>query len=148
MSHFVALLITFRIIFCPLFCGVQGDGAQVQAALEQTASDERQEGVNHRSTHSCCSHCTSEPEPTRDVPHQDAPSHSCPDCNCFCNPSVIAGVKVDVDHDLYAWESSLPLSDRLLASDVPNRIDLNAYTRPPGILSGRFMRVVLASLLI
>ncbi|EAQ82164.1 hypothetical protein DSM3645_00580 [Blastopirellula marina DSM 3645] len=148
MSHFVALLITFRIIFCPLFCGVQGDGAQVQTTIEQAASDERQEAIDRRATHSCCNHCASESEPARDVPHHESPAHSCPDCDCFCNPSVIVGVKVDVDQDSYAWETSLPLSDRLLSAEIPHRIDQNAYTRPPGIISGCSMRVVLASLLI
>lgn len=141
MIHFVTLLITLRVMFCPLFCGLQ----QWSGPTDVTQTVERSE------KHACCHHCASEADPAPQNPaSQDhGPSHSCPDCACFCNPTAITDVRVELEDlsssvlAMWAYHSG----DRLGLQD-PLPVDRESMTRVPGSAAGRSLRVVLASLLI
>lgn len=139
MNHFVTLLITLRVILCPLFCELQG------CSPSQVVPDACHEVSSGEVTHKCCSRCSSEPS-TPD----DFPEHSCPDCDCFCTQSLITGMKVDLEQLTAStvWEVFLPDQDQRQASLNHPLVASKASHRAPGIFPGRSMRLVYASLLI
>ncbi len=137
MSHFFTILIALRVIFCPLLCEVQGC-TPMRALLS-----EDQNLATHHDT--CCSHCALEPTAPAS---ENSPTHSCPDCDCFCSQSAIVGMKVDLDDmSSSVWEAYFPSQDRWQVAENRTLIDL-ASTRSTGITPGRSLRLAFASLLI
>ena len=153
MSHVISVLIMFRIIFCPLFCGVEAMFAQTEVG---PAARQVQEA--------CCSCCHAKPVMSQPVnpqasnssdsestPLQDCPRHSSSDCDCFCSQSAIVGVKVDLGLDgidRSIWEGFLALPSPSRPMDRYRQVDVKGLTWTSGISPGRFMRLMLASLLI
>ena len=141
MHFFVVCLITLRVVFCPLFCGVESLAAPQhsgQHQLECTTDDQI--------VQSCCHHCSHDPIP---APKDDCPKQSCPDCDCFCSESVIVGLKVDLeDLSPVAWGHFVPAGH--LLHTLPNqRCDESRNNdRLFALMSGRSMRLTFASLLI
>ena len=141
MNHFVVFLMTLRVVFCPLFCGVQST-----AAPQQIDQDQIQVTKDCQSTQACCHHCSTDTGP---APQNDCPHDSCPDCDCFCSQSAIVGLKVELD-DLssLAWVCFLPYDDQWQSAQHRVYDDSQNHDRSLKVLSGRFMRLTLGSLLI
>ncbi|GAA4438392.1 hypothetical protein [Bremerella cremea] len=138
MSQIVTLLIMFRIIFCPLFCG-----AEMMFAAMQHDSGNTSVVVSPVVSHGCCKHCTA-PEPAAP---SETPHDSSPDCDCFCSESAIVGMKVDLDDlSAAAWPAYLPLAQLWVVTELLPQATLKSHIKVPGIAPGRSMRLVLASL--
>ncbi|RCS42041.1 hypothetical protein DTL42_19615 [Bremerella cremea] len=141
MNHFVVFLITLRVVFCPLFCG-----AQSLAAPQHVDQHQFQFTMDCQEAQACCHHCSHDRSP---APQNDCPHDSCPDCDCFCSQSAIVGLKVEVeDLSSWAWDCFLPYEDQWQSTQHQLNDDSQYYDRSWKVLSGRFMRLTLASLLI